>query len=301
MLRMALLPATALLCVSAQWVSAQADDQWMSIPEPPPMPGALEHGLAAANGIAMYYAIYGPPQVEAEVEGSESHGLASPPILMIHGGLAHGDVWAALVADLMTDHMVIVADTRGHGRSNNDGSVYSYDLLAEDYVALLDHLGVDTVHLVGWSDGANIGFTISTTAPARLASHFAHAGNVTLDGIDPEVETDEVFGAYVGMMAEDYMAMSPTPDGFDAFIEGIVAMWSSEKPGAFEALEAMTVPTLVVQSQYDEAILMDHAQRIADTIPGAELLVLEDVSHFASFQAPDAYTAAIRAFIDGVE
>ncbi len=287
MLRMALLPATALLCVSAQWVTAQADDRWMSIPAPPPMPDAAESGLAPVNGIEMYYAVYG------DGDGT--------PILLVHGGLAHGDVWAAQVADLMTDHTVIVADTRGHGRSNNDGSVYAYDLLAEDYLALLDHLGVDAVHLVGWSDGANIGYTISTAAPERLASHFAHAGNVTLDGIDPAVETDEVFGAYVGMMAADYVAMSPTPDGFDAFIEGIVAMWSSEKPGAFEALEAVTVPTLVVQSAYDEAILMEHAQRIADTIPGAALLVLEDVSHFASFQAPDEYTAAIRAFIDGLE
>ena len=43
---------------------------------------------------------------------------------------------------------------------------------------------------------------------------------------------------------------------------------------------------------------MDHAQAIADAIPGADLLVLKDTSHFALFQAPDEYTAAIRAFVD---
>lgn len=263
---------------------AHAEEPWTTIPATPAMPEAAESGLAAVNGIEMHYAVFGSD------EGT--------PILMIHGGLAHADIWSAQIADLMSDHKVIVADTRGHGRTTNDGSTYAYDLLADDYLALLDHLAVDDVHLVGWSDGANIGYAISTKAPERLASHFAHAGNVTLDGIDPAVETDEVFGVYVGMMAEDYAALSPTPNGFDAFLDAITEMWSTEKPGGVESLKSIAVPTLVVQSEHDEAILMEHSQLIADTIPDAELLVLEDVSHFASFQAPEAYTAAIRAFID---
>ena len=274
--------AAATLLLSATMLHAA--ERWMSIPPPPAMPEAAQSGTSQINGIAMYHATFG--------------NTPGTPILLIHGGLAHGDIWAAQVADLATDHTVIVANTRGHGRSSNDGSAYSYDLLAQDYLALLDHLAVDKVHLVGWSDGANIGYTISQTAPARLASHFAHAGNVTLAGIDPSVETNDVFGAYVGMMAADYAAMSPTPDGFDAFLGGVAAMWGTEKPGGLAALESVTVPTLVVQSQHDEAILMAHAQEIAAAIPGAELLVLEGVSHFANLQAPAEYTAAIRAFID---
>ncbi|MCP3971397.1 MAG: alpha/beta fold hydrolase [Rhodobacteraceae bacterium] len=263
---------------------AQAEDRWMALPEPAAMPAAVESGLAEVNGIALYYATFGE--------------TGASPVLLIHGGLAHGDIWSAQVADLMTDHLVVVADTRGHGRSNNDGSAYSYDLLAQDYLALLDHLQLDRVHLVGWSDGANIGYAISATSPERLISHFAHAGNVTLDGIDPSVETNELFGGYVGMMAGQYAAMSPTPDGFDDFLGGVAAMWGTEKPGGFEALATVTVPTLVVQSAYDEAIVAAHSEKIAATIPGAELLVLQDVSHFAMFQAPGEYTAAIRAFLE---
>ena len=264
--------------------AAHAEEPWTTIPTAPAMPDAAESGLASVNGIDMHYAVYGSD--------------VGTPVLMIHGGLAHADIWSAQVADLMSDHKVIVADTRGHGRTANDGSTYAYELLADDYLALLDHLGIEAVHLVGWSDGANIGYAISTKAPSRLASHFAHAGNVTLDGIDPSVETNEVFGAYVGMMAEDYAKLSPTPDGFDAFLGDITQMWGTEKPGGFDSLKTITVPTLVVQSEHDEAILMEHSELIADTIPNAELLVLKDVSHFASFQAPEAYAAAIRAFID---
>ncbi len=275
-----MLAAAILLTAS----TAHAEDRWMSIPEVPAMPDAAESGTAPVNGIDMYYATYG------DDDGT--------PILMIHGGLAHGDVWSAQVADLMTDYKVIVADTRGHGRSTNDGSEYTYGLLASDYLALLDHLEVEKVHLVGWSDGANIGYSISQTDPERLASHFAHAGNVTLDGVDPAVETNAVFGDYVGLMAADYAKMSPTPDGFSDFLTGVAKMWGSSKPGGFDALKAVTVPTLVVQSEFDEAILADHSRLIAETMPSAELLILEDLSHFASFQAPDEYTAAIRVFIE---
>lgn len=280
MLRLAAGFATGLVATTAL-----AEDQWLTIPQAPPMPEATSSGLAEINGIDMYYASYGP-----------SDGT---PILLIHGGLAHGDIWAAQVADLSEDYPVIVADTRGHGRSTNDGSAYSYDLLAQDYLALLDHLGVNQVHLVGWSDGANIGYTISNTVPDRLASHFAHAGNVTLAGIDPSVETNAVFGTYVGMMAEDYAQISPTPDGFEAFLGGVAAMWGTEKPGGMEALSSIPVRTLVVQSEHDEAILTDHSKAIAEAIPGANLLILEDVSHFASFQAPEAYSQAIRDFLNG--
>ena len=276
-----ILAIAATICLGT---SAWAEDRWMSIPPASPMPVAVESGLANVNGIQMHYATFG------DAEGA--------PILLIHGGLAHADIWGAQVADLMRDHKVIVADTRGHGRSTNDGSKYSYGLLASDYLALLDYLDVDKVHLVGWSDGANIGYSITQTNPERLASHFAHAGNVSLDAIDPSVETNEVFGGYVGAMAADYGRLSSTPDGFNDFLIAVATMWGTEKPGGLDTLKSATVPTLVVQSEFDEAILMDHSRLIAETMDSAELLVLKDVSHFASFQAPDEYNAAIRAFID---
>lgn len=274
----------AVLALPFLALPAAAQEAWETIPDLPGMPEAGESGMAPVNGIEMYYAVYGPE------EGT--------PILMIHGGLAHAEIWAAPVEDLAADYPVIVADTRGHGRSTNDGAAYSYDLLAADYLALLDHLGLEQVHLVGWSDGANIGYVISLTAPERLASHFAHAGNVTLAGIDPSVETNAVFGDYIVRMAEDYAELSPTPEGFDAFLGGVAEMWASEKEGGLAALSEVTVPTLVVHSAHDEAILMAHAQELAAAIPGAELLILPDVSHFAVFQDPAAYTAAIRDWLE---
>src|SRR6187401_2248550 len=104
------------------------------------MPKPTESGYADVNGIMMYYQVFG----------------SGEPILLIHGGLGHGDIWSSQVADLAKDHKVIVPDSRGHGRSTRNAEPFGYDLMASDYLALLDHLKIDRTELVGWSDGGII-------------------------------------------------------------------------------------------------------------------------------------------------
>ncbi len=259
-----------------------AQDRWMSVPDAPAMPTPASQGMAEVNGINMYYATFG----------------AGDPVLLIHGGLGHADLWANQVADLMTDHLVIVADSRGHGRSSRNADPFGYDLMTKDYVALLDVLGITKVDLVGWSDGGIIGLDMAMTHPERLNAVFAHAANITTDGVDPSVAEDAVFGAYIGKMAVDYARLSPTPDQFDAFVAQISDMWATQPNWSDAQVAAISVPVAIVVGEYDEAILRAHTEHMAEVIPGAQLVILPGVSHFAMLQAPDEYTAAIRAFID---
>jgi pimeloyl-ACP methyl ester carboxylesterase len=268
--------------LSLMVATAAAEDRWMSVPDAPPMPAAVSSGKAPVNGIEMYYATYG----------------AGAPVLLIHGGLGHADIWANQVADLMRDHLVIVADSRGHGRSSRTEDPFGYDLMSSDYLALLDYLKIDKVDLVGWSDGGIIGLDIAMSHPERLKHLFAQAANITTDGVDPAVGEDEIFGSYIGKMAEDYAKMSPTPDQFEPFVTQISEMWASQPNWTDAQVKAITVPTEVVVGEYDEAILRPHSEKIAALIPGAKLVILPQASHFAMLQAPAEYTAAVRAFID---
>lgn len=270
--------ATALLLSAPAW----ADDRWMTIPRPAPMPTPVATGMAPVNGIEMYYATYG----------------AGDPVLLIHGGLGNADIWSAQVADLMKDHLVIVADSRGHGRSTRTAEPFGYDLMASDYLALLDYLKIDKVDLVGWSDGGIIGIDIAMTHPERLDHLFAQAANITTDGVDPSVAEDAVFGGYIGWMGEEYAKMSPTPDQFDAFVAQISEMWATQPNWTDAEVAKITVPTAVVAGEYDEAIHPAHTAHIAKVIPGSTLVILPGVSHFAMLQAPDEYNAAVRALID---
>ena len=261
---------------------ALAEDRWMTVPDAPAMPAPVATGMAPVNGIEMYYATYG----------------AGDPVLLIHGGLGHADIWGNQVADLMQDHLVIVADSRGHGRSTRNADPYGYDLMSSDYVALLDYLKIDRVDLVGWSDGGIIGLDIAMSHPERLDHLFAQAANITVDGVDPSVATDEVFGAYIGKMSEGYARMSPTPDQFDAFVAQISEMWATQPNWTDAQVAAITVPTTIVLGDHDEAITRAHTDKMTGLIPGAKLVILPEASHFAMLQDPAGYNAAIRAAID---
>ena len=258
-----------------------AEDRWMTVHQPPAMPAATTTGKAPVNGIEMYYATYG----------------AGDPILLIHGGLGNADIWSNQVADLMKDHLVIVADSRGHGRSTRTAEPFGYDLMSSDYLALLDYLKVDKVDLVGWSDGGIIGLDIAMKHPERLKHLFAQAANITTDGVDPGVGTNAVFGSYIDWMGQVYRQISPTPDQYDAFVAQISNMWATQPNWTDAEVGKITVPTAIVLGDHDEAITRAHTDHMAKVITGAELVILKEASHFAMLQAPEDYTAAIRAFI----
>ncbi|HET6157580.1 MAG TPA: alpha/beta hydrolase [Dongiaceae bacterium] len=273
--------AAAALVIAVTVSSAFAAERWQRLPAPPAMPVSNVAGYAPVNGIHMYYAVYG----------------AGDPILLIHGGLGHADIWSNQVKDLMKDHMVIVADSRGHGRSTRNADPYSYDLMASDYLALLDYLKVDKVALVGWSDGGIIGLDIAMKHPERLSKLFAQAANVTVDGVKPDVMEAKVFAAYVTRSGEDYKKMSKTPDQYDAFVEQISHMWATQPNWSDAELGKITVPTAIVLGDHDEAIKRDHTEHMAEVIPGAKLIILKDASHFAMLQDPKGYTKAVRDFL----
>jgi pimeloyl-ACP methyl ester carboxylesterase len=231
----------------------------------------------------MYYAVYG----------------SGDPILLIHGGLGHADIWASQVAMLSKTHKVIVADSRGHGRSTRNDQPFGYDLMASDYLALLDYLKIDKTALVGWSDGGIIGLDIAMNHPERLTKLYAQAANVTTDGVDPGVLTNKTFAAYIERSGKDYARLSKTPGEYNAFVEQISHMWASQPAWTKEQLEKITVPTAIVVGDHDEAIKREHTEYMASVIPGAKLIILPNVSHFAMLQNPDGYSKSVLAFIDG--
>jgi pimeloyl-ACP methyl ester carboxylesterase len=220
-------------------------------------------------------------------------------VLLIHGGLGHADVWGFQVPALAEDHKVIVADSRGHGRSTRSEQPFGYELMADDYLALLDHLGIDKVALVGWSDGGIIGLDIAIRHPERLSGLYAFAANYVPEGVKETVGDDSVFGAYVERASADYARLSPTPDEFDAFVEQISQMWATEPNYTREQLKAIAVPTVIFDGDHDEAIEPAHTAEMAELIPGAELVIMKDASHFAMWQRPDAFNATVLDFLAG--
>ncbi len=256
-------------------------ERWLTFPEYGPMPVAARSGFAPINGIKMYFATYG----------------AGSPILFIHGGLLHADIWARQVTDLMCDHLVIVADSRGHGRSMQTQMPLSYASMASDYVALLDFLELATVDLVGWSDGGIIGLQIAMTHPHRLRRLFAHAANITVDGVDPEGFNGPTSAVAFERIRADYDRLSPTPDQFDALVGQFMGMASTQPNWSDADVGKISTPVTIALGDHDELVTRAHTDHMVAVIPGSKLVILPGSGHFSSLQAPAEYNIAIREFL----
>ena len=227
-------------------------------------------GFAHVNGISLFYQIYGK----------------GPPILLIPGGLADADVWHRQIATLSAHHRLIVADSRGQGRSTRDRTPITYDLMARDYLALLDELKLEQVALVGWSDGGIIGLDIAMHHPERLSRMFIQAANATPDG------------AFANVKARAEGAAIPPVGHYDKISDEIEALWANEPNFTPAQLATITVPTVIVIGDHDEAISREHTEMLANAIPGAEFLLLPHVGHSAPLEDPVGYARAVLDFVD---
>ncbi len=261
-----------------------AAERWQTLPPDPPAVMMARHGYAQANGARLYYAVTG----------------SGSPVLLLHGSLGSSDDWGYQVGALAARHTVIVMDSRGQGRSTHDAQPFTYDLMADDVVALLDALKITRVDVVGWSDGANIGLDLAMRHPARIGKLFAFGANASVSGLTGDPEKNPIFPQVMARMASDYARLSPTPKTFDALVGQMSSMWATEPNWSDAQLKTITSPVWIVDGDHEEFIKREHTAHLAATIPGAGLLILPNVSHFAPLQAPALFNAAVLQFLDGV-
>jgi len=92
------------------------------------------------------------------------------PLLWLHGGMGHGADWRYIFRDAPAGYRLIAPDLRGHGRSTGAAATYSFRQSAIDMFALLDHLRIERVKIIGLSGGGITALHMATIAPARVAA-----------------------------------------------------------------------------------------------------------------------------------
>ncbi|NOZ27787.1 MAG: alpha/beta fold hydrolase [Chloroflexi bacterium] len=238
-------------------------------------------GMAPVNDIQMYYEIHGD----------------GPPLILLHGGLGNADYWENQIPVLSKQYKVIAVDSRGHGRSTVSEQPISYALMASDVLALMDYLGIEKAHILGWSDGGIIGLYLAIHHPDRLNKVIAYGANYNLSGVRADVGENEKFNNYIEKAAKDYQRLSPDPTRWDAFLENISQMWASEPNFTPEQLGSITVPMLILDGDNDEAIYTEHTKEMAALIPTAELVLIPGTGHFAMWEKPEEFNKIVLDFL----
>ena len=243
------------------------------------------------------------------------------PLLLIHGFPHDRSLWRPQFDGLKDQARMIAPDLSDFGASGTALETMNMDDYATDLKALLDKLEIKQAVICGLSMGGYIALAFLSRYPdavkglilcntkagaddekareGRLetAAKVHDKGMAALaEGMLPKMLTAATIATQPNVSAavKDMMARQP-PDGVVAALQGMAA-----RPDRTRMLARITVPTLIITGSADTAIPPSESKVLADAILGSKLLVIPDVGHLSNVEAPEAFNAAVRDFVDGL-
>jgi pimeloyl-ACP methyl ester carboxylesterase len=263
----------------------------------------------------------------AELAYAEA-GVGGRPFMLVHGFTGAKEDFTEWLDPLAaTGWHAVAPDNRGHGASEkpDEESQYSFDLLADDLLALADGLWGDDAAfvLLGHSMGGMVAQVLALRAPERLAGLVLMD---TLHGPLPIITRDEldlaklvvreqgIDGLAAALKERGSKLDTPAHErvarerpGYQEFMDrkfhetspaayaGLLdAMFSSTD--RLESLRSLTMPTLVITGEQDRPIVKPSIA-MAEAISGAELAVIPDAGHLSNLEAPARFDELLGAHL----
>lgn len=241
-----------------------------------------------SSGLSLAYEVYG--------EG--------PPVLCIHGFASSGKVnwldtgWVETLTG--AGYQAITLDNRGHGASDkpHDPELYYPTDMAEDALALLDHLGIARAVVLGYSMGARIAAFLAFSHPERVAA--AIFGGMGLNLINGLTDGNDIIA---GLRAPALADLThPTARQFRIFAdhtgsdrEALAAcMETSRQPMARADVRRIEVPVLVAVGEADE--MAGLPEPLAELLPHGEAVLIPKRDHMRA-TGDKVFKAAALAFL----
>ena len=248
----------------------------------------------------------------------ERHG-EGPAVLFAHGAGGNAASWWQQVPVFAQRYTTITFDHRAFGRSPDVEDGPGRIAFGTDTLALLDALEIERVHFVAHSMGGRTAFGLFSRAPERLASliYSGTNGGAVSDEARARRAELEREGYYEGSLLrraldEDFYERSPQL----AFLYRQIRSINPPRSRDFLApaprrlnyrgttaarLGESGIPILWLVGAQDRVVapeLIEFSHRLT---PGSSFESIEGAGHSSYFERPDAWNAAVLAFIDGVE
>ena len=239
---------------------------------------------------------------------------SGPPLLLVHGLMVTGEMFDPVVERFAAEHRLIVPDLRGHGRSRRLPPPYTTRQLAADLSRLLDHLGIDSAAVLGYSQGGAIAQQLVLDYPTRcnrLVLGCTYACNMATPREQVEGHLLPFLVRVLGPQRFARFAVSQGAKELDKeradWLVGLmgdqdrrlmVSAW--EETMAFDSrkrLAEIACPTLVVAGSDDQAVPMHHARMLHQGIRGSKLVVIAGARHTLIWTHPDELVRGTEEFL----
>ncbi len=235
------------------------------------------------------------------------------PVILIAGIGANHRFWKRMVS-LLEGYRVITLDNRGVGETEYTGDI-EIDIMADDIIHLMDYLGIEKAHIVGWSMGSQISqslglryadrlqtVTLVSTYPYRpdRTAYFMYMmAKAAVDGVCSMDQVNVMFNAFCfpetafNKLAEEgkIMPIPKHPEDPKEVLKQMVSMNNFDTRGRTKDI---SVPTLVVHGGADIMVEPKLGRYVGNTIPGCRYIEVDGEGHTI---APDLYIDALKELL----
>ncbi|MES1226489.1 MAG: alpha/beta hydrolase, partial [Bacteroidota bacterium] len=226
------------------------------------------------RGFKMYAEIYGKGQ----------------PLLIIHGNGGSINNFIYQIPYFAKEYKVIIADSRAQGKSADKGDSLTYEMMADDYAALLDVLKVDSANVIGWSDGGIDALLLAIRHPEKVKKMAITGANLVPDTTAaPQEIWDLVKPGYEELSKKN----NKTEEQKNAF--KLLRLLTEQPHIALSDLQTIKCPTLVIGGDHD-VIKEEHTMLIYKNIPKSYLWILPASGHSTPVIYKDDFNKVVNRF-----
>lgn len=233
-----------------------------------------------------------------------------PTVMFTHGYQASRAMWQPQLEALAPRYRAVSWDLRGHGSSGapDDPSLYSQELMLADMLGLLDHLHADRAVLVGHSLGGFASLRFLLDHPERVSALVLFGSGPGFRDPDARAKWNEMADRFAGGMEKRGLELlqraglevsSAKHRSAQALAHAARGMLKQHDARVMDAIADITVPTLVIVGSEDKQFL-GSSEYLARKMPNARLEIVEGGAHAANMEQPEAFNAALLAFLDGL-
>ncbi|HMJ47699.1 MAG TPA: alpha/beta hydrolase [Ferruginibacter sp.] len=224
------------------------------------------------RGFKMYAEVYGQGQ----------------PVLIIHGNGGSIGNFLYQIPYFSKKYKVIVADSRAQGKSEDKGDSLTYEMMADDYAALLDAMKIDSAFVIGWSDGGINGLLLAIRHPEKVKK-------LAITGTNLRPDTTAVPKEVWDLITPMYQELK-NKTGKNALEQNqykLLRLLVQQPNIDLSDVNRVNSPTLVMGGDHD-VIKVEHTMEIFKNIPNAYLWILPNSGH----STPVVYAAEFNKKID---
>lgn len=242
---------------------------------------------------------------------------AGHTIVLIHGLFGNLDNLGLLARDLVNDYQVLSIDLRNHGLSFHSAT-HDYQSMAQDVIALLEHLSLDRYTLIGHSMGGKVAMKIASLATSKVEKL------VVLDMAPVHYQVRRHDNVFAGLhaveqqkptsrkQALDVLAQHIELDGVRQFLskslykDGDHLAWRFNVTSLFanytnilawETVEPTPISTLFVKGADSDYLQAEHQSQIQAQFPNAKAHVIANTGHWLHAEKPAEVLRVIRRFL----